>query len=177
MAEIKLFIATSVDGYIARPDGSLDWLDELPVSEDQDYGYGRFIASIDTIIMGRSTYDVVAGFDLPWPYPDQKTLVVTSDDFFEPSTPDTYLLPNLSKVSVQNLRKETERDIWLVGGGKLISAFLEMGEVDEMTITVIPRLLGEGIRLFPLGYPDSRLQLIQSEYFETGVVNLIYRVL
>lgn len=89
MRKVKLYIATSLDGYIARKDGALDWLDNIPHPENEDYGYQEFYDSIDTVIMGRGTYEVVLGFDVDWPYSTCTTLVMSSTYDAPITTPNT----------------------------------------------------------------------------------------
>ena len=117
MPEIKLFIATSLDGYIARPDGSIDWLNEIPNPDNSDFGYNDFYAEIDTLVMGRSTYEEVLSFDVEWPYPDRKCYVVTSKKDLKTPTPNTVLAHELNQEFLETLKKESSRNIWLVGGG------------------------------------------------------------
>jgi dihydrofolate reductase len=172
---IKLFIATTIDGFIARKNHSLDWLFELPNPGGIDHGYNAFIADIDLIIMGRKTYEEVLGFGVGWPYENCTTLVVTSDPDYAVKTPDTRLLSEISADIIRKLRSESVKNIWLVGGGMLITRFLDEGAIDEMTLNIIPILLGQGIRLFPGEPAETKFEFIQAETFETGVVNLTYR--
>lgn len=172
---IKLFIASTLDGFIAREDGSIDWLTGLPNSGQIDHGYNDFLADIDVIIMGRKTYDDVLGFGIPWPYPDHKTYVVTANNDFKTSTPATEVIHEINDETIKKLKLMSRKSIWLVGGGEVIAAFLNENALDEMTISVIPILLGKGIRLFQQLPEETKLELVSSQPFETGVVNLVYR--
>jgi dihydrofolate reductase len=174
MSKVKLFIAASLDGKIARPDGSVSWLEEYPNPEGLDYGYTDFYASIGTVVMGRKTYEEILGYDVPWPYPDAQTYVVTSNADLAISSPKTKLLHKIDEADVRRLASETEGDLWLVGGGEIISAFLKAGLVDEITLTVIPRILGAGIPLFPDGCPETHFNVKSAEAFSSGFVNLVY---
>lgn len=174
MKKNKLFIATSIDGYIARKDGSLDWLDAIPNPDNLDYGYYKFYGSVDTLLMGRKTYEEVLGFGVDWPYPDCKTYIVSKGEV-EIKTENTYLLGQPFDQNVKELMQERGKDIWIVGGGVLITSMLDMGLIDEMLITITPVILGDGIPLFPAGSKETKFELVNTEPFETGFVNLIYR--
>lgn len=187
MAELKLFIASSLDGYIAREDGSLDWLDEASQqletenknledgAEPLDGGYGKFIASIDVIIMGRKTYEEVLGFGVEWPYPDQHTYIATSDPDYKPTTVNTSVMNNIDEQAVESLKEESKKNIWVVGGGQLITRFLDLDAIDQMTITIISRILGKGIPLFPNNPKETKFELVSTETYGSGMVNLNYR--
>lgn len=174
MNKVKLFIAASLDGKIARPDGSVAWLEEYPNPDGEDYGYGNFLAGVGTVVMGRKTYEEILGFGVAWPYPDAKTFVVTTNKTYSTSTPQTGLLTEINAANINDLTSKAGGDVWLVGGGEIISAFLSEGLVDEMTLTVIPRILGDGIPLFPKGCPETHLELKSAAPFPSGFVNLIY---
>lgn len=174
MSKVILYIATSLDGYIARPDNNLDWLTSTPKPETGDYGYSELLEGIDTIIMGRKTYDVCIGFEGEWLYTGLKTFVVSSDKNFEIKSPDTFLLPENLKDFVNDLKIKPGKDIWLVGGGQLITSFINNGLLDRMIITIVPKLIGEGIPLFPKNTKESNWKLVKTEQFNTGLVNLTY---
>lgn len=175
MSSIKLYIATSLDGFIAREDGSVDWLDDLPNPNKLDYGYNDFIRSIDTVIMGRKTYDEVLDFDIDWPYKDCTSHIVSRNAGFQVSTDRTLVLHDLSKKALQEMKENAEKDIWLVGGGELVTAFLNLQAIDEMIIFFMPIILGSGLRLFPGSPAESKYTLVDSQAFETGVVMMTYR--
>lgn len=175
MTQVQLFIATTIDGFIARENGSLDWLFNLSNPNQIDHGYGDFISGIDTVVMGRKTYDDVLGFGIEWPYNNCTSYVVTNNSNFSVSTGNTFVLNELNKDSVEQLRSKSLANIWVVGGGEIITQFLNFEEIDEMTLSIIPVILGEGIRLFPGAPKESEFELIRTEAFETGVVNLKYR--
>jgi Dihydrofolate reductase len=173
--QIQLFIAQTIDGYIAREDGSLDWLLSLPNPNQNDHGYNELINGVDTIVMGRKTYEELLGLIEEWPYPNHKTYVVTGDKEFCVKTESTYLLHQIDEETITKLKSESQKNIWLVGGGTLITHFLNLNAINEMTLSVIPLILGKGIRLFPDTLKETNFTLIKSESFETGVVNLVYR--
>lgn len=167
---VTLFVATSLDGYLAGPDDDLSWL-----FTDQDYGFEDFFEEVDTLIMGRGTYEVVCGFG-KWPYGDKANVVVTRNPDLEVDTPGTTVF----SAALPDLLKELEEDgaekIWLVGGGELVRSFLSENLIDEIMVSLHPVLLGEGVRLFPHGFPHTPLGLIGATQYENGLVQLNYRV-
>jgi dihydrofolate reductase len=178
-----VFIATSVDGYIARPDGTLDWLTGRPAEEEtgqhdahQDYGYGAFLATVDAIFMGRGTFDVVLGFDGPWPYP-KPVYVWTSrpDDIRPPEGADVRVVSG----SLDDVRARLAADgigRVYVDGGATVRAWLDAGLVDRMTISTVPVLIGQGIPLFGGTSGDIDLELESCETFPGGMVQRTYLV-
>lgn len=174
MADIILYIATSIDGYIADADGSVDWLEQIPNPEKTDYGYGPFMENIDTVVMGRKTYEKVKSFDMEWPYSNGHTVVITSDRSYETDTPNTSILSTLNRASVERLRLQSTKDIWLVGGGELVTSFLKMGTIDRILLFMMPIILGSGIPLFPGKGSPVDLHLVQSRTWNSGVVLLEY---
>lgn len=175
MGQFKLYIATTIDGFIAREDGSLDWLTSLPVPEGEDYGYQKFYDTIDTVVMGSSTYKEILGFNVPWPYAGGKSFIFSSNPEFSIETENTELVNELNSEAVELIKSQSSKNIWIVGGGKIISAFLKLGVVDEIILTIVPVILGQGIRLFPTGSLETKFELSGTESFETGLVNLYYK--
>lgn len=175
MAEIKLFIACSLDGYIARPNGSIDWLNSIPNPDNSDFGYGEFYSGVDIVVMGRSTYQEILGFDVEWPYADRTCYVVTSRQDFDTPTPNTRLVTEVTPAFIDLLRGESEKNIWIVGGGKLVAGFLLENAVDEMQISLISRIIGEGIPLFPSPLNDTKWRLTGSQIYNEAAITLVYR--
>jgi len=177
MADSKfiLYTATSLDGFIAREDGALDWLHALPNPNQIDHGYYGFYNQIDTVVMGNKTYQEVLGFDVGWPYGDCTAYIVSRNKELELPTPGTQLLHELNAEAIEQIRAKAEKDIWLVGGGQIITAFLNLSALDEMILTIIPTLLGRGIPLFPNEPLETGFELVSTSAFETGAVNLHYR--
>jgi dihydrofolate reductase len=166
----------SLDGYIAREDGSVDWLENHPNPQGLDYGYADFVAGIDTVLIGRKSYEEILGFDLPWPYADCQTYVFTSDTGYEVKTVNTRTLTGLTHESITQVREKSQKSIWLLGGGKLVTAFLNLGAIDEIHLFIIPVILGKGIPLFPNEPKESTFTLTKTEAYENGVVGLFYRL-
>ncbi|NLO29483.1 MAG: dihydrofolate reductase, partial [Methanosarcina mazei] len=145
--KIKLYIACSLDGYIAREDGSIYWLTEYDNNSETDYGYSEFYASIGTVLMGRKTYEQVLGFG-DWSYREKKTYVFTGQK--EPLLREKnveFVSGNVREFTRQ-LKENTDKDIWLVGGSQLIKAFLEEDLVEDMIVFIVQIILGGGIPLF-----------------------------
>lgn len=175
MKEIHLFIATSLDGFIARENGSLDWLVNIPNPSQTDYGYNEMIENTDVIVMGRKTYDEILDFGIEWPYGNCKTFVVTRKQDFVPSTPNTFVMNKIDAGTIQFLKSQSSKNIWLAGGGSLVTQFLDHGAIDEMTISIVPIILGKGIRLFADEPSEIQFETVKTELFDTGIVNLVYR--
>ena len=169
------YIATSLDGFIARPDGGLDWLPQL-VEGGEDYGYGHFFASIDALVIGRNTFDTVLSFG-QWPYADKRLWVLSSRELALPA----FVPPTVTRWSdslaalVDELTAHGVRKVY-VDGGKTIQSFLQANLLDEITITTIPVLIGQGIPLFGPLSADVQLELAESRAFEDGLVQNCYAV-
>lgn len=174
MPLVKLYIATSLDGYIAKPDGNLDWLTSTPQPDKGDYGYSDLLNSIEATIMGRTTYEEVLNMPMEWPYNGLKNYIITRDKNYQVKTPDTFAVSDSMIDLAKKLKAECKKDIWLIGGGQIISEFLQHDMIDRMIITIIPKNIGEGIRLFPNKTKDIDWQLVDVEKFNTGLVNLTY---
>ena len=174
--KICAYIATSLDGFIARPDGGLDWLPQ-PVGGGEDYGYGEFFASIDAVVMGRNTFDTVLSFG-QWPYADKRMWVLSSRELALPAfVPPTVTRWSDSPASlVDELIAQDVRKVY-VDGGKTIQSFLQANLLDGITITTIPILIGQGIPLFGPRDVDVNLELLENRAFEDGLVQNRYAVL
>lgn len=173
--KVILYIAVTLDGYIAGPNGELDWLHALENPSKTDFGYHAFYDSLDTVILGRKTYSEILGFDVAWPYTDCQTLVVSRSKTLEITTENTQLVGEEIFEQLPAWKKQPGKNLWLCGGGELITAFLNHGMVDEMILTHIPILLGEGIPLFPGKGKETRFDLVGNETYNNQVVNLHYR--
>ena len=168
--EVILYIAASLDGYIAKKNNNLDWL--LETHADGDNGYNAMYEGIDTVIMGRKTYDYVIEHSEQFPYPDKKCYVYSNtksgrDEHVEFVKGD--ILPLINKLKAQ-----AGRNIWLVGGAQLISDFIEHNLIHEYRLFITPHLLGGGIPLFKSGYSEKHLNLIDVKR-NGQFVELVYR--
>jgi dihydrofolate reductase len=167
MRKLMLFIATSLDGYIARPEGSIDWM-----FTDHDYGYPAFFAGIDTVIMGRKTYDLALSFGA-YPYAGTEGYVFSREQ--RPPDGNVAFVSEAPASFVDRLKRLEGRDIWLVGGSEIIAECLAHDLVDELIISVHPLLLGHGIPLFAPGLPELDFALMRAEGFASGLVQSSYR--
>lgn len=172
-----VFMAMSLDGYVARRDGGLDWLMKHQ-TEGEDHGYDAFMASVDGLVMGRGSFETVAGFD-EWPY--QKPVIVMSHTLTDADIPAT--LRSKVRLSAQTpdaLMHELEVEGWsraYVDGGKIVTSFLQAGLIADITLTHIPMLIGEGLPLFGALDRDIDLKHIETRSFPSGLVGSRYDVL
>lgn len=174
--KIIVYIATSADGYIARPDGSVDWLNRPRTAGD--YGMGAFFRSIDTILWGRKTWDLALGMGgKGGGFGPKVKNYVFSHRPPESPTPDAEFVNEPIGAFAKRLRAEAGKDIWMMGGGGLIASFLDEGEIDEFIIHLIPIFIGEGIPLIQPRHRLVPLALLSSRRYSDGVVRLHYRVL
>ena len=167
MPKIIAYIATSLDGYIAREDGSIDWLPESGES-----GYDVFYKSIDTVIMGKTTYDQVLTFG-EYPYKDKKSFVFTTTN--QNKDDNVEFVSDVDKF-VKDGFPGLGKNIWLVGGAQIIASFLKQKVVDEMIVTIIPVILGKGIPLFKNIESETKLELLKNKK-HTQLVDVHYKVL
>ena len=164
--KIIFYGATSADGYTARPDGDVKWLDRPRPAGN--YGMGEFYKSIDTVVMGRKTFGGKAH------YPGKKNYVFSRT--MPRSVLDVEFVRGDVSAFARQLRATEGKDIWLVGGAGLAAAFLDAGQLDEFIIHVAPILIGEGIPLIQPRHRLVRLELLSSQQYEDGAVRLHYRV-
>lgn len=169
--KISIYIATSIDGYIARKDNSLDWLDRVG-GFDEDYGFEKLLGSIDALIIGRKTYEVAT--TVPEPYPGKRVVVLSKSLGSVRSDMELYQ-GDLGEL-VRKLHKEGIKHIW-VDGGSTISQFLSSKLVDEMTLSIIPVILGSGIPLFQVITKEIPFRLISSQGYRSGLVQLHYEII
>jgi dihydrofolate reductase len=178
--KIIVYIATSADGYIARPDGDVEWLNRLP--NKSDYGMRAFYRSIDTILWGRKTYDWLLAYE-------KKTGAAKGSMFDKkvanyifsrkpPRTavPGTEFVSESVKTFARRLRAKPGKHIWMMGGGGIIASFLDAGQIDEFDIHVIPVFIGDGIPLIAPRHRDIQLRLRLCQKYPDGVVRLRYQV-
>lgn len=168
----SVFLAASLDGFIARADGGIDWLGGVE-RPGEDYGIKAFYDSVDTLVMGRKTYEVGLGFE-PWPYASLRCVVVTSDTTRTSRHGETFYSGELAAL-FERLGAEGAKHVY-VDGGVVIAQALREGLVDEVTVSVIPIILGEGTPLAPKIGRDVPLELAEHRVFESGLVKLRYRV-
>lgn len=169
-----MFVGTSLDGFLARPNGDFDF---LPAGGGEEHGYTAFMASVDTLVVGRNTYDVVLKFP-EWPYPGKRVVVLSS----RPLPPPRHASASVERMEgdprdvAARLRDTGSRHAY-VDGGLTVQAFLRAGLIQRMTITRVPVLIGEGIPLFGAVPRDVRLRHIGTRSYASGLVTSEYEVL
>lgn len=169
-AQNKVYIATSLDGYIADAQGGVAWLDTFALPKDDDMGWGKFMAGIDALLMGRNTFETVVGFDVEWPY--SKPVFVLSNSLTE--VPEKYLdKVEIVSGSIQQVLDELHGRNFLrlyIDGGNLIQSFLREDLIDELIITTIPVVLGGGIPLFGSLETPLNFKCVESKVYGDAVV-------
>ncbi|WP_249777633.1 dihydrofolate reductase family protein [Paenalkalicoccus suaedae] len=170
---VALFIATSLDGYIATEEETLEWLFE--VEGEGDNGYSDFYTTVDTVLMGNNTYKWLMDSEEveEYPYKDKESYVFTSAEI---ASDENVEFVNDPAALITTLKQEDGERIWLVGGGSLFSSFLEKGLVDEIIMTVAPKVIGEGIPLFQPRKYRANLELVGVQTFNQ-FVELHYKVI
>lgn len=170
--KVILYIACSLDGYIAKPNDDLSFL-SLVEEKGEDYGYAEFIKTVDTVILGRKTYDWITAHVPDFVHEDKITYVITRTA--KPANGNTKFYNGNLKELVLNLKNENGKSIFIDGGAEVVHALLKENLIDEFIISVIPIFLGEGTRLFKDGRPELNLQLVSSQQFKKGLVQLHYK--
>lgn len=174
MRKLCIFIATSVDGYIAKPNDDLSFL-KIVEKQGEDYGYTAFNADVDTIIIGRKTYDWVVKEIGSSHYDNGERDVYVITRTEKPSIGRTQFYTGDLKSLIVNLKAAAGKKIYCDGGAEVIHELLKQDLIDELTISVIPILLGDGTRLFKDGRPEQSLDVVGSKSFDTGLIQLHYR--
>ena len=173
--KIIVHIASSADGYIARADGDMEWLTNRPAPEGF-YGMNAFMKTVDTKVLGRKTYE--ESLKLGAKFDGKDRTIVFSHQAPPPGVPRSVEFVNeaIGKF-VEKLRAQPGKDIWLMGGGEIIAAFLDAKAIDEFVISVVPVFIGDGIPLIARRHRHVKLELLSSDRFEDGLVQLRYRVI
>jgi dihydrofolate reductase len=171
---VIVHIAASADGYIARPNGDLEWLTSRPAPKGF-YGMNTFMKSIDTMLLGRKTYEV--SLRMGGKFDSRSRSIVFSRQAPPADAPSGVEFVNSAIAPfVRDLREQPGKDIWLMGGGELIASFLDEHAIDEFVISVVPVFIGDGIPLIARRHRHVRLDLHSVERFDDGLVQLHYRV-
>lgn len=166
-----VYIATSLDGFISRKNGDIDWLVEDP---SYDY-YPEFIKNVGVILMGAATYEKVMSFGIDWPYQKQMSYVFTHKKVHAEEKNIQFTDEDISSF-MNKIQNETTGDIWIMGGSNLINQFLKKGLVDEIIVGILPIVLGGGIPLFT-EQDDIKLELTKVSSYEKGMVQIHYNVI
>ncbi|MEN7551651.1 dihydrofolate reductase family protein [Rapidithrix thailandica] len=172
MRKTTLYIAMSLDGYIAQPNDDLRFL-SIVQKEGEDYGYAKFNSTVDTVIMGRKTYDWVMKNATEFPHTDKQAFIITRTP--KAAIGNTSFYSGSLKTLVLKLKQEKGKTIFIDGGAEVANSLMKEQLIDELIISIIPVCIGEGIRLFKDGRPWTHLQLLESRTFESGLVQLHYQ--
>ena len=170
--KVILYIAQSLDGFIAREDDDISWLSVVE-REGEDYGYQAFVDTVDTVFMGRRTYEKVLSFGIEFPHKNRKCYVLTQSRIGSNENV-TYFGGNLEAL-IQDLKSKEGGNIFIDGGAEAVRAFKLRDLIDEYVVSIIPIMLGKGIRLFKETDVESALELIGSKSYDSGLVQLNYR--
>lgn len=170
--KVIVYIAMSLDGYIAKPNDDLSFL-SIVEQEGEDYGYADFIKTVDTVIMGRKTYDWVnknLGF---FPHADKNAYIITRTQ--RPKEGSIIFYSEDLADLIKKLKREHGKNIFCDGGAEIVNQLLKANLIDEIIISVIPILIGNGTRLFNDGRPEQLLELVSVKHFEKGLTQLHYK--
>lgn len=170
--KLIIYIAMSLDGFIATNDGDLSFLSQVE-KEGEDYGYEAFVKTVDTIIIGRKTYEKVLSMGFEYPHTDKDVYIITRTER-PPIGSFRFYTGDLTDL-VSTLKGQHGKNIYCDGGAEIVYELQKNGLIDEYIISIIPVLLGDGIKLFKTGLPKTGLQLLSSKSFEKGLVQLHYR--
>ena len=170
--KVILYIAISLDGYIAKPNDDLSFL-SIVQKEGEDYGYRDFIKTVDTVILGRRTYDWVMTQVPEFPHADKNAYIITRTA--KPGFGNTQFYTGSLKDLVVKLKSENGKNIFVDGGAEIVNELLKEKLIDEFIISVIPVFVGNGTRLFKDGRPEQILRLVSVKHFEKGLAQLHYR--
>lgn len=172
MRNLILYISLTLDGYIAKPQDDLSFL-SIVQKEGEDYGYSDFIKTIDTVIVGRRTYDWVVKQGYDFPHADKESYIITRTKKYK-SGNVTFYNGNLQEL-VLDLKKKNGKSIFCDGGAEIANILWDYNLIDELIISVIPIIIGKGTRLFKEGCTERNLKLQSSRSYDTGLVQLHYK--
>jgi dihydrofolate reductase len=170
--KVILYIATSLDGYITQPNDDLSFL-SIVEQEGQDYGYADFIKTVDTVIVGRKTYDKVVSMGFDFPHADKDAYIITRTP--KPSIGSVKFYTDDLKSLIDKLKSENGKNIFCDGGAEIVNELLKNDLIDEFIISVIPILVGNGTKLFKDGRPEQKLELVSVKSFDKGLTQLHYK--
>lgn len=173
MRKVIVYIAMSLDGYIADEKGGIDWLGGQDDAYLGDYGYAEFIKDIDTVVMGYTTYHQVETELSPnfWPYEGMKTYVVSHRQLED--TEHIEFVNGSLETFIQDLKRTEGKDIWICGGASIVNQLIDLDLIDTYHLTIMPTLLGSGIRLFEKSDKIKKLKLMKASHIN-GVIECIY---
>jgi Dihydrofolate reductase len=169
--KVILYIAQSLDGFIAREDNDISWLSVIQ-QKDEDYGYGEFVKSIDTVIMGRKTYEKVLSFGIEYPHKDKKSYILSKT--VKGSKDNLEFYNDSIEFLIEKLKNVKGKDIFIDGGAEIVKEFRSKNLIDQYIISIVPIMIGKGIRLFKETDAENKLKLLDYKVFSSGLVQLKY---
>jgi dihydrofolate reductase len=173
MPKVILYISCSLDGYLAGPENDLSFLEKVHI-EGEDYGYTTFVDGVDSVIVGRKTYQWVIDQGFEYPHADKETYIITRND--RESEGKRHFYSGDLKQLVAELKNRSSKDIYCDGGAEIVNLMLKQNLIDEIILSVVPVILGDGTPLFKNGIPKSELTLLNSQSYASGLVQLHYQI-
>jgi len=170
--KVFLYIATSLDGYIATKNENLDFL-SLVEQEGEDYGYADFIKTVDTVIVGRKTYDKVLSMGFDFPHADKESYIITRTP--KPAIGNIQFYTENLEALILKLKEKDGQNIFVDGGAEIVNLMMNDNLIDVFCVSIIPVLLGDGISLFQDNRPELQLKFVRSETFKSGLVQIWYQ--
>lgn len=170
--KVIVYIAASIDGFIAGPGGDLSFLTSVE-KEGEDYGYAAFVATVDTVIVGKNTYDKVLSMGYPFPHADKESYIITRTE--RPTEGTTRFYTGDVAALVKSLKAKEGQTIFVDGEAYVVNLLLKEQLIDELYLSIIPVMLGSGIALFQHGNPLQAVALQSVKHFDTGLVQLHYQ--
>jgi len=170
--KVILYIATSLDGYIATKNENLDFL-SLVEQEGEDYGYADFIKTVDTVIVGRKTYDKVLSMGFDFPHADKESYIITRTP--KPTIGNIQFYTENLEALILKLKEKDGQNIFVDGGAEIVNLMMNDNLIDVFCVSIIPVLLGDGISLFQDNRPELQLKFVRSETFKSGLVQIWYQ--
>lgn len=170
--KVIVYIAASIDGFIAGPDGNLSFLSSVE-KEGEDYGYAAFTATVDTVIVGKNTYDKVLSMGYAFPHSNKESYIITRTE--HPAESFVTFYTGDVAALVRNLKAKEGQTIFVDGGAYVVNLLLKHQLIDEIYLSIIPVILGSGISLFKQGNPLQAAVLQSVRHFDTGLVQLHYQ--
>ena len=170
--KVILYIATSLDGYIATKNENLDFL-SLVEQEGEDYGYADFIKTVDTVIVGRKTYDKVLSMGFDFPHADKESYIITRTP--KPPIGNIQFYTENLEALILKLKEKDGQNIFVDGGAEIVNLMMKDNLIDVFCVSIIPVLLGDGISLFQDNRPELQLKFVRSETFKSGLVQIWYQ--
>lgn len=176
MRKIKLYINVSLDGFISRKKDNVKLCESFIKQSAIDREFPLFYDSIDVLLIGGNTYRDILFTEFKWPFRYKVSYIVTKQSIKRNANEDIRFISENTINKIIELKNRKGKDIWLVGGGKLVSSLLSYNLIDEMTLLYIPVLLSDGIPLFSENYVESQWKLSECHFYENGVIKSTYKL-